>query len=101
MMFESSSEYVVQFALENCCRGLIGMMMGYADIVAMMGRWSDEVGGPCSRCMLWKALLFERTMSGVLDVLWSIRVGKEGPRYLMMFLSMSVARLLPVVFVEA
>ena len=37
-MSDSSSEYFVQLALENCCRGLVGMMMGYADKVAMIGR---------------------------------------------------------------
>ena len=99
-MFESSSEYLVQLALENCLRGLIGIMIGYADKVAMMGRWSDELGGPCERCMLWKALLLEMTISGLLDVLWSIRVGNEGPMYLIMFLSKRVTRFLPTVFVE-
>lgn len=49
--------------------------------------------------MLWKALLLAMTMSGDLDVLWSIRVGNKGPMYLMMFLSISAVRLLPVVFV--
>lgn len=48
-VFESSSEYLVQLAFENCLRGFIGIMMGYADMVAMMGRWSDELGGPCAR----------------------------------------------------
>ena len=50
--------------------------------------------------MLWKALLLEMTMSGVLDALWSIRVGNEGPMYLIMFSSISDTRLLPTVFVE-
>ena len=99
-MLESSSWYLSQFALAYCLRGFIGIMIGYADMVAMMGRWSDEVGGPCSRWMLWYALLLERTMSGVLDVLLSIRVGNEGPRYLTMFWSMSEVILVPIGFVE-
>ena len=45
-LFKSSSEYLIQLAFEYCLRGFIGIMMGYADIVAMMGRWSDEFGGP-------------------------------------------------------
>ena len=39
-------------------------------------------------------------MSGVLDVLWSIRVGNVGPMNLMMFLSKSEAKQSPIRSVE-
>ena len=49
---ESSCLNASQLALENWRRGLIGILMGFVEMVAMTGRWSDAVMGPGLRCML-------------------------------------------------
>ena len=70
--------YWVQLALWKDLRGRIGIFMGLAEIVAIIGMWSDGVIGPGCRCMLWNAFLLVKTMSG--DVLLCVmRVGKYGP----------------------
>ncbi len=44
--------YSVQFALWKDLRGRMGICMGFAEMVAIMGMWSDGVMGPGCRCML-------------------------------------------------
>ena len=71
--------YSVLFALWKDLRGRMGICLGFADMVAIMGIWSDGVMGPGCRCMLWKALLLCRTLSGDVVPLWVMWVGKYGP----------------------
>ena len=69
--------------------------MGLAEIVAIIGMWSDGVIGPGGRCMLWNALLFVRTLSGDVVLLCVMRVGKYGPMWVHLWRVMSECICLP------
>ena len=69
--------------------------MGLAEIVAIIGMWSDGVIGPGCRCMLWNALLLVRTMSGDVVLLCVMRVGKYGPMWVHLWRVMSECICLP------
>ena len=96
----SSSLYLVQSVRWNCRLGLIGIWIGSAEIVAIIGRWSDGVRGPCDRWKLWNALLLDNTMSGVVEQLSLMKVGKSGPSRKHLSLSIIRAICLPGVFEE-
>ena len=76
-------------------RGCVGIMIGFVDIVAMVGRWSLVLMCPCLRWMLSVARLFVSTMSGVVADCVVIRVGKCGPMWCSVPSWMNLARCLP------
>ena len=54
--------------------------MWLAEIVIMTGIWSEDVAGPGARWILWNIRELPRAMSGWVEVVERIRVGKFGPR---------------------
>ena len=74
--------YPSQSAFLNCRRGLMGIVIGLHDIVAIMGMWSEDVIGPgCSR-QLWNFWLLAIAMSADVVLLCCINVEKSGPNRL-------------------
>ena len=49
---------------------VLGIVMPLVVIFTITGMWSEEVAGPGLMEMLWKVLLFDRIMSGVVAALW-------------------------------
>ena len=45
-----------------------------------IGMWSEEVAGPGVRVILWNIWELPRAMSGEVEQLLRIRVGKFGPK---------------------
>ena len=60
--------------------------MGLEEMVIMTGMWSEAVAGPGVKWMLWNILKLARAMSGVVEQLCLIRVGKLGPKCCNIFL---------------
>ena len=57
----------------------MGIWIGLADIVMIMGRWSLLVCGPCCIWKLKVNFLLVMTLSGVVRLLLPVKVGKKGP----------------------
>ena len=68
--------YLVQSALAVCSLGLMGICIGWTVMVAIIGKWSEEVNGPGRKCILWKVLLLLQSESGAVEVFCLIKVGK-------------------------
>ena len=91
--------YFFQLAFLREYRGLISIWMGLTDILAMIGRWSLEVWGPCYKWRLKVNFLFDIILSGVVRNLLPSKVWKFGPWWVIWPVLSKVSSCLPLLLV--
>ena len=75
----------------------MGIVMGDVVSLNIIGKWSEDVVGPCIIVWLWYVCWLASIISGVVCELWLMNVGKLGPRWTNLFVLMSMLIPFPTV----